>query len=532
VTQGTSRNLERLDELIAWLREKASPGAALVADSRLVRPGDVFVALPGLASDGRRYIRDAIAAGASVVLSHAGEEPGTKASLATDTGGQGEPSEPQGGRVVPSRAISGLAGIAGPLASAWYGEPSRQLKVVAVTGTNGKTSITQWIARGLAETGRKAAVIGTLGCGVVDGGAGPPLLESFGLTTPDALSLQAMLARFVAAGVEVVALEASSIGIDRGRIDGLTVDTAVFTNLSRDHLDYHGDERHYLAAKLRLFSWPGLRVAVVNGDEPLAPVFLDAVAEGMETVAFGQLPGEHGWRARKKLSAWQVIDHADGVDLSIGGDFGRGEVDLRLLGRFNVANAMAVAAVWLSLGMPFEDVLQRLQALRPIPGRMQRVEAPGAPLVVVDYAHTPDAITNVLQALRPIAQVRGGRLWCLFGAGGDRDPGKRPLMGLAAERHADRLVITSDNPRSETPFRIASDIRAGLSREPWLTELDRGEAIRRALSEADEADVLLIAGKGHEAWQEVAGVRHPFSDVETVRRLLDERRLNTEDSRV
>src|SRR5690606_24822750 len=210
-------------------------------------------------------------------------------------------------------------------------------------------------------------------------------------------------------------------------------------------------------------------------------------------------------------------------ELAIGGDFGRGQVDLHVLGRFNAANALAVAGVWLSLGMPFDEVLRRLEALRPIPGRMQRVEAPHAPLVVVDYAHTPDALVNVLSALRPLAQARGGRLWCVFGAGGDRDSGKRPLMGAAAERHADRVVVTSDNPRSETPFHIAADIRAGLSREPWLTELDRREAIRCTLRDADEADVVLVAGKGHESWQEVAGVRHPFSDVETVKRLLAER---------
>jgi UDP-N-acetylmuramoyl-L-alanyl-D-glutamate--2,6-diaminopimelate ligase len=206
--------------------------------------------------------------------------------------------------------------------------------------------------------------------------------------------------------------------------------------------------------------------------------------------------------------------------VSIGGDFGRAQIEFGVLGRFNVVNATAVAATWVSLGMPFDEAVSRLRALRPIPGRMQRIEAAGSPLVVVDYAHTPDALMIVLQALRPVSAARGGFLWCVFGAGGDRDTGKRPLMGLVAERHADRVVITSDNPRSETPFRIASDIRAGLTREPWLTELDRREAIARTLRIAAPADVVLIAGKGHEDYQEIQGVRHPYSDVDTVRELL------------
>lgn len=490
-----------IDSLIDWLRQTVSAGADLVADSRALKPGDVFVALPGLSVDGRDFIDQAIAAGAAAVVYEAGVE--TPA-----------PS-------VPHREVYGLAGFAGRLAAAWYGDPSGRLRVVAVTGTNGKTSCTQWIARGLAESGRKAAVIGTLGSGIVSAGTSAVLLESFGLTTPDAISLQRMLARFVAAEVEVVAIEASSIGIVQGRLDGLRVEIAVFTNFSRDHLDFHGDEQSYLAAKLRLFGWPGLRTAIINGDDPIAPAVLDSVVEGAATVAFGQLPGEHGWRARKKISAWQIADRPQTMDVSIGGDFGRAQISLSVLGRFNVVNATAVAAVWLTLGMDFDEAMQRLEALRPIPGRMQRLGQGDSPLVVVDYAHSPDALMKVLHALRAVSGARGGYLWCVFGAGGDRDPGKRPLMGAVAERHADRVVITSDNPRSETPFRIVSDIRAGLTREPWLTELDRREAIRRTLEAASTGDVVLVAGKGHEDYQEIAGVRHKYSDVETVRALLD-----------
>src|SRR5690606_32049199 len=352
-------------------------------------------------------------------------------------------------------------------------------------------------------------------------------LDSFGLTTPDAVALQRMLAAFADAGVEVVAMEASSIGLDQGRLAGTKIGTAVFTNLSRDHLDYHGTEQAYLQAKARLFQWPGLRTAIVNGDDPVCAGILGSLPEQVEAVAFGQLPGEHGWRARRKISAYQIDEERDGTQVSVGGDWGRAQIRLRLIGRFNVVNAMAVAAVWISLGVPFEVAMQRLESLRPLPGRMEQVVVDGGPLVVVDYAHSPDALLNVLQALRPIAEARGGALWCVFGAGGDRDAGKRPIMGMVAERFADRVVVTSDNPRSETPFRIAADIRAGFTREPWRTELDREQAIHDALASAAADDVVLIAGKGHETWQEIAGQRLPFSDVEVARRCLQQR-LETE----
>ena len=486
-----------------WLREALAPGAALVADSRAVRPGDAFLAWRGASHDGRDYIGQAIARGAAAVLYE------SDASIATGS--------------VASRAVPGLRELAGPVAADFYGHPSERLEVVAVTGTNGKTSCTQWIARGLARAGRRAAVIGTLGSGIVPSDESAPVLDSFGLTTPDAVALQRMLAGFVDRGVEVVAMEASSIGLDQGRLDGTRIGTAVFTNLSRDHLDYHETEEAYLEAKARLFDWPGLRTAIVNGDDPAAPRILERLPESVQTVAFGQLPGEHGWRARRKLSAYQIVDERDGTQVSVGGDWGRAQIRLHVIGQFNVVNAMAVAAVWISLGDSFEAAMQRLEWLRPLPGRMEQVVVDGGPLIVVDYAHSPDALISVLQALRPIAEARGGALWCVFGAGGDRDAGKRPIMGMVAERFADRVVVTSDNPRSETPFRIASDIRAGFTREPWLTELDREKAIRSALDSAGPDDVVLIAGKGHEAWQEVAGRRIPFSDVEVARRCLRQR---------
>ncbi len=497
---------ERAATLGAWLRSVLAPGAALVSDSRALRPGDAFLAWPGAHDDGRRHIDAAFAAGAAAVLHEA-----------QDAEGAGVRSDAS--RASKLRAVDDLRNLAGPIAAEFHGHPARQLEIVAITGTNGKTTASQWTASGFSAAGKRCAVIGTLGSGIV-GAESPPRLESFGLTTPDAAALQRMLAAFVDAGVEAVAMEASSIGIDQGRMNGLPIETAVLTNFTRDHLDYHGTEEAYLAAKLRLFSWPGLRNALVNGDDPIAPRVLDPLPATLASLAFGHLPGEHGWRARKKLSAYRIAEHASGSQVSIGGDYGRAEIRLQTIGQFNVVNALAAAGVWLAHGMPFDEAMHRLESLQPIPGRMQRVVVEGKPLVVVDYAHTPDALMNVLHALRPITEARRGALWCIFGAGGDRDPGKRPLMGMVVERYADRVVVTSDNPRSETPFRIVSDIRAGFMHEPWLTELDREQAVRRALQSASPDDVVLIAGKGHEAWQEIAGERLPFSDIEVARRWL------------
>ena len=491
-------------ELGAWLRATLPAGAALQADSRQVRAGDAFFAYPGLRTDGRAYVADALARGAAAIVH---EADGTK-------------SLPQA--AVPMRGCAGLRGLAGSIASAYHGRPSEALDLVAVTGTNGKTSVTQWVSRGLGELGRRAAVIGTLGSGTVGS-----LEQSSGLTTPDALGLQAMLARFAAEGVECVAAEASSIGLDQGRLNGTRVSVAAFTNLTRDHLDYHGTMEEYARAKARLFGWPGLRAVVVNGDDPAGRLMLAATrteAEAPTRIVYGVTPGRHGARGDRTLIAERVFEDGSGIQMTLSGDYGAADLRLRLLGLFNVSNALAVAGCWLALGHSFDSVVEALERLEPVPGRMQTLEHEGAPLVVVDYAHSPDALENVLASLRSVAVRRGGRLWCVFGAGGERDIGKRAQMGLVAERGADHLVITSDNPRGESPFRIVSDIRAGLIREPALTELDRAVAIREAIVRAAPADVVLVAGKGHERFQEIAGVRHPFSDLEVSRAALGARR--------
>ncbi len=484
-----------------WLRSVLSDGADLHADSRAITRGDGFLAWPGERSDGRAHIPEAIRRGAAAVVFD-------------EAGGFTCPDD-----TVPARALPSLRRVAGPIASQYYGRPSERLDVIAVTGTNGKTSCTQWLASGLASGGRRSAVIGTLGSGVVGE------LVSFGLTTPDAVALQRMFAGFVSRQVSAVAIEASSIGLDQGRLDGTRVTVGVFTNLTRDHLDYHHTMDAYAQAKARLFTWPRLRAAVINTDDPSAAIMLDAAArdaaarDADETVpaprrvGFALGPVDRSLRLDARLIGESVEATGDGLRMTIGGDYGRARVGLRLLGRFNASNALAVAAAWLESGVAFDDAMALLETLAPVSGRMQQIDRPARPLAVIDYAHSPDALDSVLATLRPVAAARGGRLWCVFGCGGDRDPGKRPQMGAIAGRLADRVVITSDNPRSEAPEAIIAQIAAGLGTTPHQIEPDRARAIEQALAAADPADVVLIAGKGHEDYQEIAGVRTPFSDA-------------------
>jgi UDP-N-acetylmuramoyl-L-alanyl-D-glutamate--2,6-diaminopimelate ligase len=508
---------EQAVELARWLRGVLPPGAALVADSRRVSRGDAFFAYPGERADGRRHVAQAVALGAAAVVA--------------ESGGAEPPVHG-----VPVRTVDSLKRLAGPIADAFLGAPTARMDVVAVTGTNGKTSCSQWIAQGLQAAGRRAAVVGTIGAGVL-GDDGRCTLDDTGLTTPDALALQGLFARFAQAGVDAVAIEASSIGLHQHRLDGTRMAVAVFTNLTRDHLDYHGTMQAYGEAKAMLFSWPGLRAAVVNLDDPAHAAMLAGVAPGVQRIGYrieapvastdaGGRPASYpaAGEVDRVLVATEVIPTAAGTRIGIDGDWGRATLDTPLLGRFNAANLLAVAGAWLALGMRFDDVLLRLAALRPVPGRLQAVGAgDGVPLAVVDYAHTPDALDNALAALRPVAAARGGALWCVFGAGGDRDPGKRPLMAAAAERGAERIVLTSDNPRGESPEAILDAVQAGLSAPCALREADRARAIAETVARAAPADVVLIAGKGHEPYQEIAGVRHPFLDAEHAERALARR---------
>ena len=485
-------------ELLDRLEAMGVRPSGVADDSRQVLPGDIFLAYPGDLADGRRYIGDALARGAIAVL----WQPGDNFSF-----DQNFPAS------VANLPVDALRPLAGPLAHAVYGHPSEGLSLIAITGTNGKTTISQCLA---TVYPKPCAIIGTLGAGF------PDALVETGFTTPEATTLMRYLAGFRAAKAAACAVEASSIGIEEGRMNGARIDVAVFTNLTRDHLDYHGTMEAYAAAKKKLFGWPRLRTAIVNLDDEFG---CQLMRETTALRVLGYAIGEPHRDFPALIRAENLHDTPFGQRFSLFLPNGRATVDTSLVGRYNISNLLAVAGVLHDAGMPAADVAYRLSELTPPPGRMERVGGNGEPLVVVDYAHTPDALENALGALRPVASARGGRLWVVFGCGGDRDHGKRPQMGAVAERLADRVLVTSDNPRSEVPQAIIKEIVAGMTQAE--IEVERAVAIGRAVVEADAGDVILLAGKGHEPYQEIAGVRYQFSDVEHASAALASRRPET-----
>ena len=463
----------------------------LALDSRRLAPGDLFFALAGHQAHGRQFIEQAVARGAAAVLE---EAPWPRQRM------QGE---------VPVIAVPELGFKLGAIAARWYGDPSQAMTVVGVTGTNGKTSVSHFIAQALAVDA-PCGLLGTLGNGLV--GALAPSTH----TTPDAISLQALLAEQLAAGARATVMEVSSHGLEQGRVAGVAFDVAVFTNLSHEHLDYHGDMAGYGRAKRRLFETPGLKYAVINLDDAFGQSLLAGMPGAVGTVSYGfddsRLPPS-------VLGADLILDR-QGLSFRIDSDWGQGELRVPLLGRFNAENLLAAFAALLACGLGFDEALARLSRVQPVPGRMQRHGgAAGEPLVVVDYAHTPDALAQVLDALRAHA---GGRLSCVFGCGGERDVSKRPLMARAAEQGADRVIVTDDNPRGENPQVIVADILGGFrDADAVVVVHDRAAAIRQAIDEAGPGDVVLVAGKGHEDYQLVGGERRPFSDTEAVRAALN-----------
>jgi UDP-N-acetylmuramoyl-L-alanyl-D-glutamate--2,6-diaminopimelate ligase len=479
-----------------WLRQHVT--GALRTDSRKVQNGDGFLAWPGASVDARAHVAAALASGASACLV---EQRGVEAFELIDP------------RVA---TYLNLKADCGAIASAWFDNPSQQLAVVAITGTNGKTSSAWWVAQALSNLKQIApipcGVVGTLGVGV------PPQLISTGLTTPDPLALQAAFADFVAAGKKACAIEASSIGIAEHRLAGTHIHTAVLTNLTQDHLDYHGNMAAYAAAKSSLFGWPGLRAAVINVDDPFGLKLSSDLATNCPVLAVWTCSMADKLANNARLQA-QGIRYADqGVAFWVVEGEQRIQLVTQLIGAYNVANLLGVIATLRTLGVPLAAAVDACQHLTPVPGRMECVTAAGKPLVAVDYAHTPDALTKALNALQPMARARGGQLWCVFGCGGDRDNGKRPIMGAVAATHADRVVVTSDNPRSEAPDVIISQILLGLTGVAAVqVEPDRARAIARTLAQVAAADVVLLAGKGHEDYQEIMGQRLPFSDIAQVR---------------
>ena len=503
-----------------WLRQRVR--GQLQIDSRAVQAGDGFMAWPGAAVDGRRFIAAALAQGARACLL---EREGAEAFAAGWVDAPGAAAAVAG--------YEGLKGAAALVADAYYGQPSQALALVAVTGTNGKTSCAWWLAHALSNqelpSPLPCGLIGTLGIGALD------RLVPSGMTTPDPVRLHAALRSMVDGGVRACAIEASSIGVAEQRLDGARIRVAVFTNFTQDHLDYHGSMDAYWRAKAALFAWPGLQAAVVNVDDP----------KGRELAASPALQALDLWtvsaQGDARLAARELRLEAAGQSFDVveRAHPGAAPQVQRLhtphIGGYNVSNLLCVIGAMRALGVPLTDAVRACAGVPPVPGRLQTVAVDGQPLAVIDYAHTPDAVQKALAALRPLAQRRGGRLWCVLGCGGNRDASKRPLMAAAAARGADRVVLTSDNPRDEDPLAILADMQRGLPAprqgQRVTVEPVRTQAVDDALCQADAADVVLIAGKGHEDYQEIRGERLTYSDLQQARAAL-ERRQQGEPARV
>ncbi|WP_027070664.1 UDP-N-acetylmuramoyl-L-alanyl-D-glutamate--2,6-diaminopimelate ligase [Novilysobacter defluvii] len=469
----------------------------LVMDSRRVEPGDAFVAIAGFGTHGLAFAGQARESGAAAILF----EP---------------PAPAEHPAPADAIAVPGLRSRLGEMGDAFHGRPSAAMDVVGVTGTNGKTSTVQLLAQAWEALDVHAATIGTLGVGL--GGQ----LVPTGFTTPLVLQTHELLGQLRDAGARAVAMEVSSHALDQGRVDGVHFDVALFTNLSRDHLDYHGDMEAYGAAKARLFAWPGLKAAVVNLDDPHGRRLAEDLADGVRLVGVSSRGVSDATLSAINL---QLDDAGIGFELATG--TGQHTVRSPLLGRFNVDNLLAVAGALYALDVPPARIAGVLGALQPVHGRMTRLggasgAGPVQPLVVVDYAHTPDALLQALDAVRGHAAER---VLCVFGCGGERDRGKRPEMAVIARDRADVVIVTDDNPRGEDGDVIVADILAGLDATPdgvrLLVERDRRRAIERAIASARVGDVVLVAGKGHEPYQEIAGVRHPFDDAQVARAALE-----------
>jgi len=485
---GDIRQLRELLEGIARV-----PGVAnrevhgLQVDSRRVKPGDLFLALPGMVVDGREFIGDAVASGAVAIVYETGDGFVLR------------------GAPVPAFPVPDLRRQIGIIADRFYGSPSQRIVVVGVTGTNGKTTCTQLLAQALDQPPRRCAVIGTLGYGF------PGALNASIHTTPDAVTVHRLMADFIGQGAAHVAMEVSSHALEQGRVSGVSFDVAVFTNLTRDHLDYHGDMENYGQAKAGLFAVPGLKHAVINHDDAFGRRLLSGIGAPLMALSYGLEGGD--------VRAREVHLLPDGLLLQVTTPDGDMELRSPLVGRFNAYNLLAVLTTLLILGVKPEDAATRLARAQAPSGRVERFGGvKGLPLVVVDYAHTPDALEKILLALREHTR---GKLWCVFGCGGDRDRGKRPAMGEIAERLADRVVLTDDNPRHEPGDAIIADILGGMRASPEVIR-DRRTAIATAIRGSGEGDIVLIAGKGHEDYQQVGDERLPYSDREVVRILTGE----------
>lgn len=490
--------LHSTSQAAQWLKQQVS--GTLRSDSRNVQAGDAFIAWPGAAVDGRSFVNAALQSGATACLVEAmGAE-----AYAWPTA-----------RV---QSFTGLKAATGLIAAEYFEHPSQELAVLAVTGTNGKTSTAWWLSQALsalpAQQAMPCGMIGTLGIGrppaagaKEDALTAQSALTASGLTTPDPVQLQSALRRFASEGLKACAIEASSIGIEEARLEGTLIRVALLTNFTQDHLDYHGSMDAYWQAKRRLFAWPGLRSVVLNIDD----------ARGLELAAALQSGVLDVWTVSATRSARLQASHIRYTSQGMGFEVAEGDqvlcVQTNLIGSYNISNLLSVIAAMRALGVPLKDAVLACSQLHAVPGRMECLGDAQTPLVAVDYAHTPDALDHALAALRPLAHARGGKLWCVFGCGGDRDASKRPMMGAIAAKLADQVVVTSDNPRSEKPEAIIAQILLGLpSCNTLQVQSDRAVAIANTIAAAAAQDVVLLAGKGHEATQEIAGVKTAFSD--------------------
>lgn len=516
--KNNSRNYQ-LAALMAGLAEHdiidSCKVSGLSLDSNDIHEGDLFLACAGTQSHGLRYAEKAVENGAVAVAYE----------MTSDEELQGELGEMLvrlQAMKIPLVAVRELNIKAGVIAERFYDQPSQAMYVVGITGTNGKTSCSHFLASLLSTDEKACGVIGTLGSGLYG------KLQASTHTTPDALSLHKLFSDMRDDGLQYVSMEVSSHGIEQGRIRGVAFDTAVFTNLSRDHLDYHGDMESYARSKRRLFEQPGLRYAVINADDSFGHELLENLPDTVQSVAYslsdeGNAEASELRNSLMHLGCVQGSDlhfTQDGMSMQISSPWGEGELHSPLFGRFNASNLLAVLATVLLSGMRLPEALEGIQKLHSVPGRMQHIEAvAGQPVVVVDYAHTPDALQHALEALRVHC---AGRLWCVFGCGGDRDRGKRPLMGSVAEQMADEIVLTDDNPRSEDSAAIIEDIRGGIQEiEKLHIETERRAAIAYAIEHAGASDIVLLAGKGHEDYQIIGAERLPFNDAEVVTELLE-----------
>jgi UDP-N-acetylmuramyl-tripeptide synthetase len=491
------QELHSPEQAAQWLRAHVT--GTLKTDSRQVCVGDGFIAWPGAASDARAHVPAAIAQGASACIV---EKIGVSSYQFS--------SDMQDKSVA---CYAELKVASGPIAAAYFEQPSSQMDVLAVTGTNGKTSTAWWLAQALSrlKPSHPCGLVGTLGMGRVSEN-GAPLVDIFstGLTTPDPVLFQQTLRRFVNEGLQACAVEASSIGLQERRLDGTRIRTALFTNFTQDHLDYHGSMAAYWQAKAALFDWADLKSAVINVDDEQGAALAETLAKRALDLWTVSISGPARLQARDITMGRQGLRF-----IVLEGDESH-VLETAFIGSFNVSNLLSVIAAMRTLGVALGTAVTACENLHSVPGRMDIVNAgefQAQPITVVDYAHTPDALAKALQALRPLAAQRGGQLWCVFGCGGGRDALKRPLMGAVAAKEADMVVVTSDNPRFEKPEVIISQILLGLEGDVKVNvQADRARAIAQTLTEASDHDVVLIAGKGHEVEQDVAGVRHPFSD--------------------